>query len=392
MVADNFAFSEGNGRTGAADEIGGVLYPRVKVQHGADGSATDVSTASPLPAHLRDSDGTDVALSAKLGSLTEAAPANDTASSGINGRLQRIAQRITSLIALIPAALTGSGNFKVAVQEALPAGTNNIGDVDVLSSALPTGASSLAEQQSQATHLATIAGDTTAIETAVQIIDDWDESDRAKVNLIVGQAGIAAGAGGAGVTTQRTITATDSPDVTALELIDDAIKQDDAAFTPGTTKVMMAGFEADEGSTDSVDEGDAGAGRMTLDRKIIVTPQPHTAGGLSIFKSIDLDETEEEVKGSAGQVYSMWVTNTATATRWVKFFNAPASGVTIGTATPIITIGIPGNTSDDVTGLFGGGYGIAFDTAITVAATTGVADLDTGAPGANEVIVNIFYK
>jgi hypothetical protein len=36
--------------------------------------------------------------------------------------------------------------------------------------------------------------------------------------------------------------------------------------------------------------------------------------------------------------------------------------------------------------------GIGFGTAITVAATTGVADNDTGAPAANDVIVNIFYK
>lgn len=34
----------------------------------------------------------------KAGSLTEAAPASDTASSGLNGRLQRIAQRLTALI------------------------------------------------------------------------------------------------------------------------------------------------------------------------------------------------------------------------------------------------------------------------------------------------------
>lgn len=52
------------------------------------------------------------------GALTETAPATDIASSGLNGRLQRIAQRITSLIALLPAALTGSGNFKVAISEA----------------------------------------------------------------------------------------------------------------------------------------------------------------------------------------------------------------------------------------------------------------------------------
>jgi hypothetical protein len=167
---------------------------------------------------------------------------------------------------------------------------------------------------------------------------------------------------------------------------------DDAAFTPGTTKVAMVGFEADEASIDSVDEGDAGAARMTLDRKQIVNPQPHTAGGLSIFRSIDLDESEEEVKGTAGQVYSMWVTNTATSTRFVKFYNLTAANTTVGSSTPVITIGIPGNASDDVTGLFGGAYGLTFDTAISVAATTAVADADTGAPGANDVIINVFYK
>lgn len=167
---------------------------------------------------------------------------------------------------------------------------------------------------------------------------------------------------------------------------------DDAAFTVGTTRVQPIGLLADESSTDSVDEGDLGAARMTLDRKQIVVPQPHTAGGLTIFRSLDLDESEEEVKATAGCVYSMWVTNTATSTRFVKFYNLTAANTTVGSSTPVITIGIPGNSSDDVTGLFGGGFGIMFDTAISVAATTGVADADTGAPGANEVIINIFYK
>jgi hypothetical protein len=44
--------------------------------------------------------------------------------------------------------------------------------VDAASLPLPTGASTLAEQQSQTTHLATIAGDTTDIEAAVELIDD----------------------------------------------------------------------------------------------------------------------------------------------------------------------------------------------------------------------------
>ena len=42
---------------------------------------------------------------ARLGAVTETAPGTDTASSGLNGRLQRIAQRLTSLIALLPTSL-----------------------------------------------------------------------------------------------------------------------------------------------------------------------------------------------------------------------------------------------------------------------------------------------
>ena len=51
-MADNVAITPGTGATVAADDIGGVLYQRVKPVHGADGSATDVSTASPMPVSL----------------------------------------------------------------------------------------------------------------------------------------------------------------------------------------------------------------------------------------------------------------------------------------------------------------------------------------------------
>lgn len=118
---------------------------------------------------------------------------------------------------------------------------------------------------------------------------------------------------------------------------------------------------------------------------------PVAAGGCDIFRSLDLDESEEEVKASAGTVYGVWFSNTATATRFLKFYNATAANVTVGTTTPVLTLALPGNTSDDVSGVFSIPQGIAFSTAITVAATTGVADSDTGAPGANEVICNIFY-
>lgn len=54
----------------------------------------------------------------RVGTLTETAPGTDTASSGLNGRLQRIAQRITSLIALLPTALgrsSAAASFPIAL-------------------------------------------------------------------------------------------------------------------------------------------------------------------------------------------------------------------------------------------------------------------------------------
>tara|TARA_R110000803_G_scaffold178892_1_gene241330 strand:+ start:31 stop:924 length:894 start_codon:yes stop_codon:yes gene_type:complete len=49
-MADNTILNLGSGGdTIATDDIGGVKHQRVKIQHGAEGSATDVSTASPLP-------------------------------------------------------------------------------------------------------------------------------------------------------------------------------------------------------------------------------------------------------------------------------------------------------------------------------------------------------
>lgn len=53
------------------------------------------AAALPLPSGAA----TEATLDARTGSLTEAAPASDTASSGLNGRLQRIAQNLTTLIA-----------------------------------------------------------------------------------------------------------------------------------------------------------------------------------------------------------------------------------------------------------------------------------------------------
>ena len=56
---------------------------------------------------------------------------------------------------------------------------------------------------------------------SLSVLDDWDETDRAKVNIVVGQAGITAGAGSVAANTPRVTHASDDPVVTALQIMDD---------------------------------------------------------------------------------------------------------------------------------------------------------------------------
>lgn len=54
-MADNFNINQatvGTLTAMAGDDVGGVVYPRVKVGHGGDGSYADASNTSPLPVQL----------------------------------------------------------------------------------------------------------------------------------------------------------------------------------------------------------------------------------------------------------------------------------------------------------------------------------------------------
>ena len=242
-------------------------------------------------------------------------------------------------IVTVPAPLstTGGGTEAAALRVTVATDSTGVLSVDDNGGALTV-------DQGTAANLNMTEASAASIKTAVEIMDDWDESDRAKVNPIAGQAGVAGNTGTVGATTQRVTLATD-------------------VALPAGTNLLGA-----------------------------TTPRPETANGLSIFRSLDLDETEEAVKATAGQVYGWFIANTATTTRFVKFYDDTVANVVVGSTTPVITFGIPGNTSDDIAANALGAMGITFANAITVAATTGVADADTGAPAANDVIINVFYK
>ena len=48
-MADNVGYTPGVGATIAADDIGGILYQKVKMIHGADGIAHETADNNPLP-------------------------------------------------------------------------------------------------------------------------------------------------------------------------------------------------------------------------------------------------------------------------------------------------------------------------------------------------------
>ena len=117
-----------------------------------------------------------------------------------------------------------------------------------------------------------------------------------------------------------------------------------------------------------------------------------TSGGTTLYKNIDVDQTEDAIKASAGQLYWLHVMNLSASVLFLKIYDDTVANVIVGTTVPDLTFPIP--TQGDTNGA---GFvlpipnGIAFGTAITIAATTGIADNDSGAPGANECVVNAGY-
>lgn len=141
--------------------------------------------------------------------------------------------------------IDGSGNAQVTLTTPLPAGTNNIGDVDVLSVIPGTGATNLGK----AIDSAAGATDTGVAPLAVRddALTTLTPADGDYVPLRTDSTGAL----------WVTLTAGGNSNIVA----------DDSAFTVGTSFIGVNGYLADETAPDSVDEGDVGAARMTLDRK-----------------------------------------------------------------------------------------------------------------------------
>lgn len=392
-MADNFTTAAGaGGDSFGADDIGGIKYERVKIIQGADGTNDgDVSSAAPLHAQLRSEFVDDAAFTPGTSRCTVIGgqldnTGTDPVDEGDAGALRMAANRCLYVNVRDNAGnerglnIDASGQLAVTVAASQTIATTNAGifAVQVDGSAL----------------------------TALQLIDDAiataGSAITAKGNAICGTDG-----------TNARIVKTDSSgelqvdvlsiasgtnnigDVDVISLIPgtgaSALgKAEDAAHTTADVGVAILAVRRDTAAVGSDTDGDYSTLNVNASGRLYTEAAlaPQTSGGLSIFRSLDLDESEEDVKTAAGQVYGWFMANTSAGTRYVKFYNATAANVTVGSTTPVITIPLAAGAAANVEF----SQGIAFSTAISVAATTGAADADTGAPSANDVVVNIFYK
>ncbi len=158
-MADNIAITAGSGTTIATDDISSVHYQRVKVSLGADGTANDLNVGA--------------------GAVATGTPRVTLASD----------DPAVASLAVLDNIVSGS-EAQVDVVAALPAGTNNIGDVDVLTvPADPFGANADAAATAGSTgsiqaKLRLVTSQLDSIKTAVETLDNAISGSEMQVDVV----------------------------------------------------------------------------------------------------------------------------------------------------------------------------------------------------------------
>lgn len=314
-------------------------------------------------------------------------------------------------------AVTNAGTFAVQVDAALPAGTNaigklaandgvDIGDVDV---ATITNAHSADFDSGAGTDTtlafgiavpasggaAVIPGDATA-GLKVDLGSDNDVTVTGSVTANAGTnlntSALALESGGnlatlagavAGTEVQVDVVASLPAGTNAIGKLaaNDGVDVGDVTVNnaAGSAVYVQPGSGASFPVTDN-------SGSLTVDVPAVAT------GGATPGKLISAATTNgTSVKASAGTVYSLAVFNLNASARYLKLYNK-ASAPTVGSDTPVQVFMIPGNTAGAGLVLPIPACGMAFDTGIAFALTTGIADSDTGAVAANELCLSYSYK
>lgn len=102
------------------------------------------------------------------------------------------------------------------------------------------------------------------------------------------------------------------------------------------------------------------------------------------YRNLNLGVTGQVVKAYKGQVFDIHICNQAASARYVKFYDKATAPT--ASDTPIRTYSIPASTTISLAVTTAG---FEFLSGISLRGTTGIADNDTGAPSANDIVVNL---
>lgn len=165
--------------------------------------------------------------------------------------------------------------------------------------------------------------------------------------------------------------------------------------TANANPLRMAGRDS-SGNTRNIATDENGNVQVT---QVTLTPAndqvalgAKTAGGATSYSAISTAAVlTAQIKGSAGQIYDVECFNNGADEVFIRFYNQTGAPASTDAANIIWRGMIPGNAA-------GAGFVMSLPvgrecaTGIGVRVTTGIADNDTGALTANQVIVNVGYK
>lgn len=234
-----------------------------------------------------------VLTAAQITTLTPPTPQTDALTD-----TQLRATAVPVSVASIPThAVTNAGTFAVQNTAATPAGTNNIGDVDVLT------VNGVAPAFGSGVRGATVQRVTIATDDSVPVTGTfWQATQPVSLASVPSHA----------VTNAGTFATQESGALlTAAQLIDDTVFADDAAVTLGTSKGnITTGVAVQTDGTDPTAvsaEGDAAALRTDMNRILLVN-QTHPR-----FWHVSADyasaQTNASVKAAPGAGLSLYITD-----------------------------------------------------------------------------------
>jgi len=397
-VADNVTLNAGaGGATLATDDIAGVHYQIVKLAYGALDAATVVDTTNRFPTSAAQSGTWNITnISGTISLPTGAATAAKQPALGTAGSASADVITVQGVASMTPLQIADNGG-NISIDD----GGNSI----TVDGTVGVSGTVTVDSELTTADLDTGAGtDTRAVVGMVLAASGG--------GLLVGAANpMPISDNGGSVTVDGTVSITSNSSVNVAQVAGTTTDTNSGNKSAGTIRVVIATDQPQltnkllvtpdansaincaqiAGTSTATGNGTASAGcqRVTIASdntafSVNSTTVPATSGGLSVATG-SIGATATSVKASAGQVYGWYFYNPNASVAYVQFFNTASGSVTLGTTTPVYSLGIPAGSAANVEM----SNGIAHSTAITIAVTTTRAG-STG-PGST-VDYNVFYK